>query len=270
MTHRISSLLHSGALLAVLAVQAAAVGYLLGGPFGVLLALGLASLFAISADRVSTWAVLRSLQARALHPQRAPGLYRMAQQLSTRAGLPKVPTLAVIDSDVPNAMTVGSRQAPVIGLTSGLLRQLSDRELAGVMAHEISHIVHGDLRVLAFTRAFSSISAWGGQVGVILALVGGLFGMVDVAIGGVVLALGRPVATLVSLAVSRQREFAADGLAVELTGDRAGLAYALRRIDATARSLARFFGVGTARAPEWLQTHPATSARVERLLGQPA
>lgn len=266
MTHRISHLLQSSALLGLLALQAGVVGWLLGGPVGTVLAIVFGVALAGGADRISSRAVLRQLQARRIPYGAMPGLHETVRVLSTRAGLARIPTLALIDSPVPNAVTVGARHDPVIGITRGLLQQLPSRELAGVLAHEISHVAHGDLRVLAMARAYSEISRWAARVGLMLGMLGMLFGAPSAVSVGMVLVLGAPASTLVMLAVSRQREFAADGLAAELTGDPAGLAHALRRIEASGRWLARRMGVrAPGSAPDWLLTHPATTARVERL-----
>lgn len=268
MTRRTSNLWQSVALLGVLAVQAALVGWILGGAPGIVVAAVLGLLLAGGADRVSAWSVLRALRARRIPEAAAPGLHRAARTLAARAGLPRAPALAYIDSPVPNALTVGSRDEPVIGITRGLLRQLPDRELAGVLAHEIGHIAHGDLRVLAIARAYASITMWAGRVGWMLGLLGLVAGHAGVLSVGMVLVLGGPAATLVLLAVSRQRELAADGFAAELTGDPVGLAHALQRIESFGRRLASRMGARTPRAEsDWLQSHPHTKARVRHLAG---
>ncbi|MEO0606567.1 MAG: M48 family metalloprotease, partial [Myxococcota bacterium] len=92
-----------------------------------------------------------------------------------------------------------------------------------------------------------------------------LFGSPDLAWVGLVLLSGPVLAQLLTLAVSRQREFAADDLAVELTGDAAGLATALHRIEQTGRRRARRLGVMAEDTPVWLRSHPATNARIARL-----
>ena len=263
--------LQSAALLAILAVQAGLVGWLVAGLLGAIAALVISATLAAGASRVPGWTLLRMMGARPIHPARAPDLYRLVGQLSSRAGLEKVPQLAIIESPVPNAMTVGSSEQPVIGFTRGLLHQLPPREFAGVLAHEISHVVHGDVRTMALARSFAQITGWSGQFGLALIVLAALAGAPQLAAAGFVLTLGPPLSTLVMLALSRQREFAADGLAAKLTGDPGSLATALRRIDARGRSLRRMFGLGgTDDQPMWLRTHPGTDERIARLSQQPS
>ncbi|MBX2799718.1 MAG: M48 family metalloprotease [Myxococcales bacterium] len=266
MTHRMSNLLQSALLLLVLAAQAAAVGWLVGGVLGAWLAILLGLALAAGAQRITSWSALRALRARPLDPRTTPGLHAAVRTLSTRAGLTRMPLLALIDTEVPNAVTVGSPRDPLIGLSRGLLRQLPDRELVGVLAHEISHIAHGDLRMLALARAYTQVTHAAGRLGLPLAVIGALLGSTQMMTVAMVLLFGSPLATLLMLALSRQREFAADGLAARLTRDPAGLAGALRRIEGLVR---RWSGpmrwAAQGQAPSWLQTHPGTTQRVDRL-----
>ena len=251
--------------MAILALQAAIVGWLIGGFLGAGLAIVLGAGLAAASGRVSPWQVLRMLGARPIQRWEAPGLHRLAEELSARAGLSQAPRLALIHSMVPNAVTVGSPEAPMIGLTRGLLARLPRREVAAVLAHEMGHIVHGDLGVLALAQAYAQIMSWGGRVGLLLLPIGLILGVPQLAVGGGVLMMGPAAATLLTLAVSRQREFAADGLAAEITGDPRGLASALQRIEGLGQRFAVMYGLGSGQAPDWLRSHPATADRVERL-----
>ena len=266
MSHQLRNRLLSGVLLSLLVLQAGVVGYLLGGFVGALFALIMGSVLGAGASRVSSWAVLRMMGARPLDASQAPDVYQMLRRLSAQARLPVVPRLALIRSDLPNAVTVGAQDAPVVGITTGLLRRLSGRELASVLAHEISHIAHDDLGTMAQAQAYGRISAIAGQAGLLLVVMGGLFGQFQVAVAGALLTFATPISRLLVLALSRQREFAADQRAVELTGDAAGLAGALRRIEHDAHRLQRRFGMAGFEQPSsWLRTHPATEERVRRL-----
>ncbi|MEM6930758.1 MAG: zinc metalloprotease HtpX [Myxococcota bacterium] len=272
MTHRIRKLAHRGlnqlqtiGLIAILAIQTALVGFLVAGGVGAGFALVMGFVFAAGAARMPGWAALRMLGARPLPAWQAPWLNRVVDALSRRAELPKVPQLALIESPELNAMTVGSPDEPVVAVTRGLLRQLPDREIVGVLAHEISHIAHRDLRTLALAQAFASVTARMGPVGLFLVPLGILFGAPSLAWVGLALLSGPLLAQLLTLAVSRQREFAADDLAVELTGDPEGLATALHRIEQTGRRRARRLGVMAEDAPVWLRSHPATHDRITRL-----
>ena len=258
--------LTSVGLVALLVFQAVTVGALLAGIPGALFALGLGLALAVGARSVSARTAVRMLGGRPLHPAELPSVHALNRELARRAGLDQDPLLVLIPSEVPNALTVASQDRPVIGLTQGMLQQLSLRELAGVIGHEIGHIVHGDLKTMAWAQSYARITRAAGQLGLWFMLFGGLFGAWTLLGVGAVLAAGPVLATLLTLALSRQREFAADSLAVQLTGDPAGLAYALRRIERQAFAWQRMFGFpGSDRAPEILRTHPATEARVARL-----
>ncbi len=263
--HRGLNQLQTIGLMAILVLQTAFVGYLVARGPGALLAIVMGLVFAAGAARMPGWAALRMLGATPLPPSRAPWLNRVVGALSRRAGLPRVPQLALLESPELNALTVGSPDQPVVAVTRGLLRGLSEREIVGVLAHEISHVAHRDLRTLALAQAFASVTGRLGPVGLVLAPVGLLVGSGQVAAIGLVLLSGPVLAQLLTLAVSRQREFAADDLAVELTGDPAGLATALKRIEQTGRRTARRLGVMVDESPVWLRSHPTTADRVGRL-----
>ena len=265
MRHSSANLLTTMGLIGILMLQALVVGYLLAGLVGAGVALVMGIVIAGGASQMSAWSAVRMLGGRPLHVTEAPQLHSLNLELSRRAGLSQAPLLVLIPSQVPNALTVAAAERPIIGLTQGMLRQLSTRELAGVLGHEIAHIVHGDLRTMAWAQAYARITGGAGQVGLWMILLGALWSPTMVGVGAV-LAVGPVLSTLVTLALSRQREFAADALAVQMTGDPAGLATALRRIERRTFALQRMFGLpGGDRAPEILRTHPATEARVARL-----
>ncbi|MEN0063411.1 MAG: zinc metalloprotease HtpX [Myxococcota bacterium] len=252
-------------LLTILVLQAGLVGWLLAGTVGVGFALTMGAIFAAGASRMPAWAALRMLGARPVGPWQAPWLHRVVETLSRRASLPRVPRLALIESPDLNALTVGSPDEPVVAVTRGLLQSLPEREIIGVLAHEVSHIAHRDLRTLALAQSFASITSRMGPLGLFLTPLGLLFGAPQLTLVGLVLLAGPALAQLLTLAVSRTREFAADQLAAEITGDPQALATALRRIEATGTRRARRFGVMPREVPVWLRSHPPTSDRVRRL-----
>ena len=257
-----SSALSAWILIGLLALQAAGVGYLIAGVPGIVVALGLGGLVASGVQAASPRTVLRWMGARAMGRREAPTLQRIAEVLAHRAGLAVAPRLALIPSPIPNAVAMGSADDPVVAVTQGLLRQLPPREVAGVLAHEISHLVHGDVRLLRMADGFSRLTRGAGQLGLLFGLFGAVVARLDLVGMGLLLALGPPTATWMILALSRQREYAADRAAARLTGDPLGLAIALRRIDASTSGWG--WARGPAVAPGW-RTHPATEDRVARL-----
>ncbi|MFZ5557068.1 MAG: zinc metalloprotease HtpX [Pseudomonadota bacterium] len=265
--NRLQTLLLVAALLGICALA----GGLLFGPEGmvaVLVAAGIALLLAPTASARVTLALYR---ARPLLPQEAPGLWRAVEELAARAGLPAVPKLHYMPSGVVNAFTVGNPVRSAIVLTDGLLRTLTLREIAGVLAHEIAHIAHGDLRVMGladYVSRITSVLALTGQLLLLAALPAVAFGTVDVSWAGLLLLAVSPhLALLAQLGLSRVREYDADLKATELTGDPEGLASALARIERVSRSWHRWLLPGWGNPePSWLRTHPATEERIRRLL----
>ncbi|HBO8848948.1 TPA: M48 family metalloprotease [Pseudomonas aeruginosa] len=156
-------------------------------------------------------------------------------------------------------------------LLHGLLRRLSPRELAGVLAHEIAHIASEDLRVMGLADSvsrFTSLLALMGQIAILLSLPALLVGAAEVYWPSLLLLAASPqLALLAQLGLSRVREFDADRLAAELTGDPQGLASALAKIERVSRSWRAWLWPGWGNPePSWLRTHPATQERISRLL----
>ena len=150
-----------------------------------------------------------------------------------------------------------------------MLRSLSLRELTGVLAHEVAHIAAGDLRVMGLARAArmaTNAFAFLGRFLLILNLPLIFLGLSGLPWLFVLLLLAAPlVSSLLETALSRSREFAADRNAVSLTGDTAGFASALRRIDQASSIIRRMLGL-PARGSHLLDTHPPNEARIQRLL----
>ena len=201
-------------------------------------------------------------------------LTAIVQELATRAELPRVPRLYVIPSTTLNAFATGHANNPAIAVTEGLLRQLTLRETAGVLAHEISHIRNNDLWVMGLADIMSRFTQSMSYVAVFLAILnipGSLLGEPPVSWWAILLLYVAPaLASLLQLGLSRTREFDADIEGAMLTGDPMGLASALRRFDETT---GRFWEdlmmpVPTRRIPipSVLRTHPDTQERVARLV----
>jgi len=246
-------------------------GELVLGETGRWLALGVGLAAALGAPAAGSRLTLAAYRARFVPPAQAPDLWSLLQRLAERAQLPATPNLYVIPSHNINAFTVGSRRAASVAVTEGLLHHLTPREIAGVLAHEISHIANGDLFVMALADVASRLTSLLSFVGLtvlILALPVMLLTPLDLPwLGLILLILAPQMALLAQLGLSRVREFEADLSAARLTGDPEGLASALARIERANRSWRDWLLPGrNPPEPSWLRTHPLTSERIRRLM----
>jgi len=268
---KVRNLAQTAILIGAMAGIAALCAWVLWGANGVVWAGAAVALILALSPRVPSALVMRVLRARPINSGDFPEGYQVLDTLGRRAGLSRPPRLYYIPSGVPNAFAVGATDDAAIAVTDSLLRTMGMRDLAAVLAHEVGHIVNGDLRIMTLVGTL-------GRAAVVLSYFG-LFLLVLnlplILIGAVqvpwLLALGLAVAPLgvdlLRLALSRAREYDADLEAVALTGDPDGLIAALWRLErARRRSL---FGVpmpfGLSREPSLLRTHPPTEERVRRL-----
>ena len=219
-------------LLAALTGFFLVVGYLLGGKAGLMIALVVALGMNLFAYWNSDSMVLRMANAREVGPNDAPEFFGIVQGLAGRAGLP-MPRVYVIDEDQPNAFATGrSPEHAAVAATTGLLRHLSREEIAGVMAHELAHVKNRDTLTMTVAATLS------GAIGM-LASFGGLFGggrdengrpLVSPIVAIAAMFLAPVAASLVQMAISRSREFEADRLGAEISGQPLWLASALARL----------------------------------------
>ena len=256
-----------------------AIGAMIGGKSGMLLALVFGGAMNIFSYWFSDKMVLRMYNAQPVDETSSPYLYNMVRELAARAQLP-MPKVYIIHEDQPNAFATGRNpEHAAVAATSGILQMLSERELRGVMAHELAHVKHRDILL-------STISAT--MAGAISSLANfAMFfsgrdseGRPSNPIASIAVALLAPLAaSLIQMAISRAREFEADRGGAEIAGDPHALADSLLKIDAFARGIP----MPTAEAhPETGQmmimnplsggglrglfsTHPATEARVAKL-----
>ncbi len=217
--------------------------------------------------------VFRITGARPLAKSQAPHLYGLVEELARRAGLASVPRLVYLPSPLPNAFTVGDSDGAIIGVSQGLLETLSQRELAGVLAHEISHVRNGDTRLLGFAATMAVLCqniSLAGQFLLLLNLPLVVSGQAGISWAAIWLLMGGPyLSLLLQYALSRAREYQADLEAAGLTGDPQALAAALVKIEAAQRSLVGrlLWPLGSLRRPDtWFSTHPPTAKRVQRLM----
>ena len=164
-----------------------------------------------------------------------PELYRLIENVSIAAGLPATPPLYLVDDPAPNAFAAGSRPSTTyVGVTSGLRRLMSARELEAVLAHEISHIRNKDVRLMTLAAVLVGVIAMISDFAFRMAFFGGRGGRdrnpVQIIAALVALVLAPLAAMLLQMALSRRREFLADASAAAILNDPEAMALALRRL----------------------------------------
>ena len=248
-------------------------GFVLWGGMGVLMAAGVSAFIITSAGRASPKMVLKMYKAKALGPRDLLQLQEMFDSLVERADLEHKPTLYYVPSKMLNAFASGRGSQTVVAVTHGLLDKMNNREIGGVLAHELSHIKHNDVWVMSLADAFSRLTNLMGQIGQItlfISLGALLFGKaVPIPLLCVAVLLLAPVASsLLQLALSRSREYEADYGAAQITGDPLALASALKKVDQAHTSWLKKLVMPGRKVPEasLLRTHPPTDDRVARLM----
>jgi heat shock protein HtpX len=266
-------------LLAALTALVLWVGTALGGQVGLVLALVVAAAMNLGAYWYSDRLVLRMYGACEVGDSAAPRLYRIVRDLAARAALP-MPKVYVIPEDAPNAFATGrNAKHAAVAVTEGLMRVLDERELRGVIAHELGHIKNRDTLIMTVSGAIAGALSMLANA----ATFGMAFGSSNdeeggSPLGGLLGILIAPVAaSLIQLAISRSREFIADETAASLTGDPLALARALRKIEVWSQSTPMHGGTpATAHLfivnpftsgglSSLFSTHPPTSVRIARL-----
>ncbi|HOP19717.1 MAG TPA: zinc metalloprotease HtpX [Amphiplicatus sp.] len=276
------NLFRTGILLAALAALFGGVGYMLGGAGGMMLAL----LFAAATNFFAYWnadkIVLRMYRAEevdAAHPSGAVRRYaQIVSALAVNAGLPQ-PKIYIINNDQPNAFATGrDPEHAAVAATTGLLRMLTENEIAGVMAHELAHVRNRDTLTMTVTAtiagAITTLANFALFFGGNRNNNGGLIGALAI------MFLAPLAAALVQMAISRGREYEADRIGAEICGRPEWLASALAKIS---NGAARIPNDIAERHPETGQlmiinplsghgadnlfsTHPATQNRIDRLM----
>lgn len=270
-SHRTRNLLHAGVLLSAMAGVLGVLGWFVAEGPGVILAMfGVLVLLCLSPSLPARH-MMRLSGARELSYHAAPELHQTVHSLAARAGLPSAPSVYYVPTRAINAFTSGDRTDSGIAVTDGLIRVLSRRELTGVLAHEISHIRNGDTSLMAQSALIGRMTYWMSVLGQILFLINiplVFAGMATVNWWAVAVLIAAPsISGLLQLALSRTREFDADLGATELTNDPVGLADALRKLTLLQTGWLRSMLHMRGEQPsELLRTHPATEARIERLM----
>jgi heat shock protein HtpX len=273
-----SSTLKTAVLLAFLSGLFIVAGGALFGQSGVLMAFVIAVVMNVGSYWFSDKIVLRMYHAQEVGPDHP--LYRLTARLAQRAGLP-MPKVYVIPDMSPNAFATGRSPEHAAGAaTEGILRLLPESELEGVIAHELAHVKHRDILI-------SSVAA---TIGAAITMLGYMayfipIGSRDDNRGGsnplvmLALILLAPIAaTIIQLAISRQREFGADRGGAEIAGSPMGLASALRRIEGAVKQIPMDANPATAHMfimspfagaggfTKLFMSHPPTEERVKALM----
>jgi heat shock protein HtpX len=272
------NLMKTAILMAAITALFMAIGSLLGGQTGMMVALAVALGMNFFSYWFSDKLVLKMYNAREVDASSAPQFYRMVEELAQRAGLP-MPRVYLINEDAPNAFATGRNpQNAAVAATTGIIRVLSERELRGVMAHELAHVKHRDILISTVSATMAGAISMLANFAMFF---GGRGERQNPIVGLLVMILAPLAASLIQMAISRAREFEADRGGAEISGDPQALASALQKIHAYATR-----GVpmqAAERHPETAQmmimnplrggglrglfsTHPATEERVARLL----
>jgi heat shock protein HtpX len=278
-----ANLMKTGVLLAALTVLLVLIGGALGGQHGMLLAFVLAMVMNFGSYWFSDRIVLAMYGAQPVDEAQAPALHRIVRTLATRAGIP-MPRVYIIAQETPNAFATGrSPQHAAVAVTEGILRVMSEEELEGVLAHELSHVQNRDTLIMAIAATLAGTITYMAHMAQWAMIFGG--GRRDSdedsggggVIGGLLMIVLAPLAaTLIQLAVSRSREFQADASGAQMAGQPWGLAKALEKLDMASRmapmqatpATAHLFIVNPLTGGGWttlFSTHPPIAERVARL-----
>ena len=269
--HQLVNLLESTGIIGAMLLLMMWIGWLLGGVDTLYAMLGTGILFIIFAPRLMPRLLIRRMGAQVITPGQSPLLLYMVQRLAERSGLDHLPTLYHLPTSALNAFSTGLGAHVSLVVSDGLLRALDGRELAAVLAHEISHIRHKDIRVMIVADLFSQMT-WTfcllGQVLILINLPLWIMHKYTIPWGLIFLLIVAPsVSMSLQLALSRTREFEADRGAMELTHDPQGLADALQKMeDAQQREMKILLPkLERVAIPSSLRTHPETEERIRRL-----
>jgi heat shock protein HtpX len=251
------------------------IGALVGGVKGALVFLLIALVLNFAFYWFSDKIAIASAGAKPVSEQEAPQLYEMVRELTTRAKLP-MPRLYIIPSEQPNAFATGRNpDHSAVAVTAGITKLLTPEELRGVISHELGHVRNRDILTQSVASAMGAAITW---IAYTLFWIGGDDNNSPLgAIGALALVLLAPIsASLIQLAISRQREYSADATGAQICGNPEALATALLRLEEGAKAMP--MQVNQATEPLYIvrpfrgsgiaglfSTHPPIEERVRRL-----
>ena len=276
-------MLRTTLLLGALTGLMLAIGQWLGGSAGLTIAL----IFAVVVNFGSYWfsdkIVLRMYNARQIGEADAPIVYRIVHNLALRAGMP-MPKLYLIPSEGANAFATGRNpQHAAVAVTEGILRLMNERELTGVLAHELSHVKNHDILISSIAATLAGVIMHVARMAQWAAMFGGLSRSDDEGEGGggivgmlAMMILAPIAAMIIQMAISRTREFAADKTGAQMSGDPLGLASALGKLGIASERIPMDASPQTAHMfivhplsgrslMNLFSTHPALEERIARL-----
>jgi len=259
-----------------------ALGDFLGGSGGLMIAFAFAVIMNFASYWFSDKIVLAMYRAKPVGPEHP--LHQTVARLAQRAGLP-MPKVYVIPDPSPNAFATGRNPShAAVAATEGILRLLDQRELEGVMAHELAHVKHRDILISSVAATMAAAIMMVARMAQFAAMFGG--GSRDDREGGsnpiallATIILAPLAAMLIQSAISRSREFGADRGGAEIAGSPYGLVDALKKLEIASKRIPMDANPATAHMMimkpfsvhgllSLFSTHPPTEARVRALLGQ--
>ncbi|MBN1125188.1 MAG: zinc metalloprotease HtpX [Sedimentisphaerales bacterium] len=247
------------------------IGYLIGGPQAMLPALIFGGFMNVIAFFFSDKIALMTVRGREIQRQDDPVLYDTVAQLAGRANLP-MPRVCISPAQAPNAFATGrSPHHSAVCVTAGLRQMLSRDELAGVIAHELSHVKHRDILISTIAAVFAGTITWISYI-----LMFGRNRRSNPLVAILIIILAPIAASIIQMAISRSREYEADREGAEITGTGMGLANALRKLDAANRQIplpvpdsqSNMFIVAPLTGSHFMKlfsTHPPIEERINRL-----
>jgi len=258
-----------------------AFGNAVGGSQGMTMALVFAVIMNVGAYWFSDKMVLAAYSARQVTEAEAPQLYRIVHNLAVGAGIP-MPKVYIIPSDSPNAFATGRNpNHAAVAATEGLLRMMDEREITGVLAHELGHVKNRDILISTIAATIAGAVGYLAQMAQWGAMFGGFRRDNDEGGAGGIqllfLAILTPImAGIIQMAISRTREYAADEAGARMCGDPMALASALRKLGMASQRLPMDASPATAHMfivnplagvnfAKWFSTHPPLEERIARL-----
>jgi heat shock protein HtpX len=271
--------LKTAILLAAITALFGMIGGAIGGMQGMVLALGFAVVTNFFAYWFSDKMVLKMYNAQEVNAQTAPAFYNMVSQLAANANLP-MPRVYIIDEAQPNAFATGRNPShAAVAATTGIMHVLSERELRGVMAHELAHVKNRD--ILISTLSATLAGAISALANFAMMFNRGGNGRQGNPIASLAMMILAPMAAaVIQMAISRAREFEADRGGAEISGDPEALARALEKIQHHGRGVPLPAAESHPATAQMMimnplsgggirglfSTHPATEERVARLM----